>query len=1069
MRTRGLRVGLMAFALTACPFVAIGAATGQPPASGPAAPAPAAPPPSSSPAVPAASGAARPIVYGGNGNFPPYEYIDASGRPNGFNVALIHALAAEEGVAVTVSLGAWRERLAALERGEIDLVTMAVTDERLRRFGLLLQTWTLQQSIVFRGGRRSYPRGLDELGAESIAIEPRALMDDLLRQLPEVRRPVIVAADNQVDALQRVLTGQASGAAGNSLALRYTANGLGARDLVEVPVKSLAYHFATQRGREAEFSWLEPALAKLRASGHFERLVEQHLALPTPRSASPVGWYLLVLTGGVALLWLGTFAWTRSLQRQVRVQTVQLRKSLDDRESLARVLQGMLEGTASVTGEAFFFSLVRNLGEALDVSDAMVAEIVGGDGAPQVRTIAIWRRKALSENVEYPLAGTAVEHVLRHGLYYCESGIAERFPHSQLLQGFGVSSFLGAPLIDAGGVPRGVLAVLNGAPIAARDRAETAVRIFAARAAAELERQRAASALARTSRILGATSGIQSRFISKAAERGAFDEMLDEVLAFSESRYGFVSEVVHDAVGAPALNLLAVTGAGVDDITAVRPPLDSPDSIVAEAILADRAVICNDAARVAREEGVPMGHPPLESLLAMPVHRGDRLVGLIGAANRPGGYDEALAGSLHPFLATCGLLIEAHGADLRRRVAEEDRRQLEAQVQHAQKLESLGVLAGGIAHDFNNLLVGVLGHAELARMELDPDSPLAERLGHIETAALRASELTNQMLAYSGKGRFLVESVDLTRLVREMAQLLDVSISKKAQLRYEFSPHTPAIDADQAQIRQVVMNLLTNASEAIGDQEGQITIRIGTTRAAANDLTGSAGGVAPPPGDYVFLEVVDTGCGMDDDTAARIFDPFFTTKFTGRGLGLAATLGIVRSHGGGVRIRSTPGAGSIFTVLFPYGRLGVADAPAARPPAPEADGNGIVLVVDDEPDVRRVAQTALSRAGLSVLTASNGREALAVIEARGDDIKAIVLDMTMPIMGGDEVLARLRTTRPDVGVLLSSGYTEPEVTRTIGAHYDCTFIQKPYRSTTLVEEVRRLLARGGERRMSASS
>jgi two-component system cell cycle sensor histidine kinase/response regulator CckA len=265
------------------------------------------------------------------------------------------------------------------------------------------------------------------------------------------------------------------------------------------------------------------------------------------------------------------------------------------------------------------------------------------------------------------------------------------------------------------------------------------------------------------------------------------------------------------------------------------------------------------------------------------------------------------------------------------------------------------------------------------------------------------------------------------------------------------------------------MNLLTNASEAIGDQEGQITIRIGTTRAAANDLTGSAGGVAPPPGDYVFLEVVDTGCGMDDDTAARIFDPFFTTKFTGRGLGLAATLGIVRSHGGGVRIRSTPGAGSIFTVLFPYGRLGVADAPAARPPAPEADGNGIVLVVDDEPDVRRVAQTALSRAGLSVLTASNGREALAVIEARGEDIKAIVLDMTMPIMGGDEVLARLRTTRPDVGVLLSSGYTEPEVTRTIGAHYDCTFIQKPYRSTTLVEEVRRLLARGGERRMSASS
>jgi CheY-like chemotaxis protein len=353
-------------------------------------------------------------------------------------------------------------------------------------------------------------------------------------------------------------------------------------------------------------------------------------------------------------------------------------------------------------------------------------------------------------------------------------------------------------------------------------------------------------------------------------------------------------------------------------------------------------------------------------------------------------------------------------------------------------------------------------------MELPRDSPLNERLGHIETAALRASELTNQMLAYSGKGKFLVESVELTRLVREMAQLLDVSISKKAHLQYEFEPDTPPIDADQAQIRQVVMNLLTNASEAIGDHEGLITIRIGTIRADASYLAGSAGGAVPPPGNYVFLEVVDTGCGMDAETAARIFDPFFTTKFTGRGLGLAATLGIVRSHGGGVRIRTSPGAGSAFTVLFPHGRLATPDGPVIKPPpAKHVVGSGIVLVVDDEPDVRRVAQTALSRAGLSVLTASNGREALAIVEARGDDIEAIVLDMTMPIMGGDEVLARLQVLRPEIGVLLSSGYTEPEVARTLGARYDCAFIQKPYRSATLVEKVRRLLARRGAGQTSA--
>jgi signal transduction histidine kinase/CheY-like chemotaxis protein len=460
-------------------------------------------------------------------------------------------------------------------------------------------------------------------------------------------------------------------------------------------------------------------------------------------------------------------------------------------------------------------------------------------------------------------------------------------------------------------------------------------------------------------------------------------------------------------------------------------------------------------------DGQPAGAPgslPYTSFVALPVTIAGSVVGLVGAADRPGGYDPDIGTALQPFLATCGLLIQAFRANATRQAAEDDRRHMEAQVQHAQKLESLGVLAGGIAHDFNNLLVGVLGHAELARFDVAPDSPLAERLRHIETAALRASELTNQMLAYSGKGAFQVSSVDLTHLVREMAQLLDVSISKKALLRYQFAPGTPPVDADQAQIRQVVMNLLTNASEAIGDREGTITIRIGTVEVDAPGV-GSGVGAVPEPGRYVFFEVEDTGIGMDAETAARIFDPFFTTKFTGRGLGLAATLGIVRGHGGGVRIRSTPGKGSAFTVLLPPGRMTPARSDSRETAPSIAALGGVVLVVDDEPTVRAVAKASLERAGFGVLTATDGRDALSIIRANEEPIDAVVVDLTMPFMSGDEVIAQIHHLRPDLGILLSSGYAEPEIARTLAAHYNCGFIQKPYRALALIEAVRTLIHR----------
>ncbi len=388
-----------------------------------------------------------------------------------------------------------------------------------------------------------------------------------------------------------------------------------------------------------------------------------------------------------------------------------------------------------------------------------------------------------------------------------------------------------------------------------------------------------------------------------------------------------------------------------------------------------------------------------------------------------------------------------------------ERLRLEAQVQHAQKLESLGVLAGGIAHDFNNLLLGVLGHAGLARMELADDSPIQARLAQIELTAQRAAELTNQMLAYSGKGRFVIQPVDLSHLVDEMAHLLHSVISKKAELRFDFADALPAVNGDVSQVRQIVMNLITNASDALGEQNGSITIRTGLIGVDPQYLADTYVNESLPEGPYVFVEVSDTGCGMDAATRARIFDPFFTTKFTGRGLGLAAVLGIVRGHHGAIKVYSEPGMGTTFKVLLPAA-VGAAQAVSAPAPARETwHSGGLVLVVDDEEGVRTVAQGVLERCGFNVIEASDGREGVDVFREHAAEIRAVLLDMTMPRMSGVEALREIRRIRRDVPVILSSGYSEADAIDhfRFGGEELAGFIQKPYAAAGLVDKLRQAL------------
>ena len=396
-----------------------------------------------------------------------------------------------------------------------------------------------------------------------------------------------------------------------------------------------------------------------------------------------------------------------------------------------------------------------------------------------------------------------------------------------------------------------------------------------------------------------------------------------------------------------------------------------------------------------------------------------------------------------------------------RKQADEERRRLEAQIQHTQKLESLGVLAGGIAHDFNNLLVGILGNADLALMDMSPLAPARGSVEEIKRAAVRASELTTQMLAYSGKGRFVVKAVSLNELVEEMVHLLAVSISKKTSLRLALAGELPTVEVDPAQIRQVVMNLITNAADAISDAPGVITIGTGVIHADRGYLADTYLNEELPPGDYAYVEVSDTGCGMDTETKRRLFEPFFTTKFPGRGLGLAAVLGIIRGHRGAVEVTSDRGAGTKFRVLLPCSDKQPQPADQVVSDAEAWHGRGTILVADDEQGVRNVARMMLERMGFDVLVAADGRQAVECFRAHADGITAVLLDMTMPYMNGEEVFRSFQEIRPDVPVVLSSGYTEQDATSRFGKNGPAGFVQKPFQLSDLRQKLRAALAAAG--------
>lgn len=382
---------------------------------------------------------------------------------------------------------------------------------------------------------------------------------------------------------------------------------------------------------------------------------------------------------------------------------------------------------------------------------------------------------------------------------------------------------------------------------------------------------------------------------------------------------------------------------------------------------------------------------------------------------------------------------------------------LEIQVQETQRLESLGVLAGGIAHDFNNMLLSVMGNVDLAMMKLKPESASIEHLHGVKTAAVRLAELTNQMLAYAGKGRFALENLNLSSIVDEMGHLLQVTVSKDVTIHYDLERNLPSIEADPSQIRQVVLNLITNAADAMADKSGVIRLSTGLMDIDNRYLRELMMVDEIPTGRYIYLEVSDTGNGIEPKNQKKIFEPFYTTKFSGRGLGLAAVLGIVNGHGGAIKIYSEPGKGSTFKVLLPchHEELPV---PTDQEVLSDWVGEGTVLVVDDEESVRDITKSYAEVLGFDCLTAEDGLQAIDVMNEHKAKIAVVILDLTMPKMDGYETFRKLRQIVPNLKILLISGYNEQEAISDFTGKGLAAFLQKPYDLSSLRKTLKKILA-----------
>ncbi len=818
----------------------------------------------------------------------PAIFLGEDGKAKGFYADMLREAAAHEDWDLRFIPGTWQEGLDRTRTGEVDLIPgLAYTTQRDAFLDYGAESSFTVWSILYahpKAGIHSVP----DVQNRRIGLLRGDTNGDNFRVLcAQFSLPVTyVEFGSFEEVLRAVESGQVDGGVASNI-FGYAHESQFRVERTPVDFSPFNVYFAVAEGRNAQvLQALDAYLneGKQNPGSGYHQAINRWLAPHSSMGLPP--WALRTGLGILALL-LVALATVLAFRRRVRSATAEtrainseLQKELAQRRVLEDRILTVADGVGASTGASFLNDLVRHLSVASDADIAFVGEKICIEGIDCIRTLAIFQDGLAAGNLEWALAGSTSERVMTEGICVFPSGVQEAFPEDQGLRETSLESYVGTALKDSGGRLLGLIGVTNRHPLSNPSLVVSLLRIFSARASAELERQ-------------------------------------------SEERA--------------------------------------------------------------------------------------RLV-------------------------------------------------LERQMQHAQKLESLGVLAGGIAHDFNNLLTAMLGHMNVAQMKLAPESPARPHLESLEQIIHRAADLTRQMLAYSGKGRFVVRAYDLNHVVQEVTHLLEVSIPKKIALRFDLAPSLPTVEADAAQIQQVIMNLVTNAADAIGDHEGTIRLTTKTLLLDRSYLDQVFQGQNLAPGTYVTLEVSDTGCGMAPEVLARIFEPFFTTKVAGRGLGLSATMGILKGHRAGMRIYSEPGRGTTFKLLFPTSEAEQVE-PTEWSTPPALARRATVLLVDDEEMIREAVTAVLESLGLTVLTAADGVEAVELIQTSGDKIDLVLMDLTMPRMDGREAFQAIRRLQPEMPVILSSGYNELESVQDFTGRGLAAFLQKPYTLRALEQSVLEVLAK----------
>lgn len=681
-------------------------------------------------------------------------------------------------------------------------------------------------------------------------------------------------------------------------------------------------------------------------------------------------------------------------------------------------------GNLVATGQPFFDWVCRELASAQDIAYVHIGEVTG-EAWDRMSILSGLLRSAPIVPCEYELRGTPCETALTENGCRISDEVTSRYPTDEILASVGARAFYGVPLRDVAGHALGLISIWHDEPITDFHALDAAVARLRDRLVGELEMR---SALRERAALIEGTTLPSSKSV--------FDGLAKTLARAMRVKVAIIAQLLRDRPGEFGTLGLVVDGQP-------QPPVYGPT----------RNCPCGALYEIDGVLSIPSGlqtrfpsHEPLSAWNAQ------SYIGLAfsDADGKPMGHVAVIHDKpihdrprIHELLRM--VAIRASFELGRHRVLEE-RVALERNLLEAQRLESLGLLAGGVAHDFNNLLVGILGNASLARAELDPAAPAQPYLSSIELAGRQAADLARQMLAYSGRGKLEVRSIDANALTEETVALVQRSISRRVTIHQQLATQALIVAGDSSQIRQVVMNLVINAAEAIGDAEGRIDIESAVVTVGEGEVRESPGSPSLPPGRYAMLLVRDTGRGMDPTTKARIFEPFFTTKFTGRGLGLAAVHGIVRSHGGVIVVASELGKGSTFRVYIPSSAS--ADSPLSPPRHPNGmhafDRPGKILVIDDEAMVRDTAGRMLTHLGLEPVLAIDGDSGIASFKVHRETTHCVLLDMTMPGKNGVEVLRELRRIDPSARIVIMTGFDESDCLRKFDRDAPSGFLGKPF-------------------------